>query len=146
MSVDFFIPGQPVGKGRPKVSSRGGKFAQLYTPAPTVAYEGLVAHAAHAAMNGRPPLLGPCSVSIRLQLTVPASWSKRKQGAAMNGHLFPTTKPDLDNCAKALLDGMNGVVWKDDVQAVELLITKRYSDMPGAMVRVAEMSTDKGTP
>lgn len=34
MAVEFFVPGQPVGKGRPRATVRAGR-ARLYTPART---------------------------------------------------------------------------------------------------------------
>ena len=34
MTVEFFVPGQPVGKGRPRATVRAGR-ARLYTPART---------------------------------------------------------------------------------------------------------------
>ncbi|UGA38203.1 RusA family crossover junction endodeoxyribonuclease [Chromobacterium haemolyticum] len=55
MNISFFVPGAPVGKGRPKVSSRGGKFARMYTPEKTANYESLIALAAQEAGNGRQP-------------------------------------------------------------------------------------------
>lgn len=35
-----------------------------------------------------------------------------------------TFKPDADNIAKLVLDGMNGAVWGDDNQVVELHVVK----------------------
>jgi Holliday junction resolvase RusA-like endonuclease len=34
--------------------------------------------------------------------------------------------------------GMNGVVWRDDVQAVDLKVSKRYAVTPGVVVGVEE--------
>lgn len=39
---------------------------------------------------------------------------------------------------KAIFDGMNGVVWKDDVQVVEVRKRKRYAETPGVVVIVKE--------
>ena len=39
--MKFTIPGEPTGKGRPRVVSRGG-FARAYTPEKTAAYENLI--------------------------------------------------------------------------------------------------------
>lgn len=138
--ICFTIPGQPQGKGRAKIVKIGG-FSRMATPAKTVAYEGLVAHAAQTAMDGRPMLEGAVSVELDLHCQVPASWSKRKQAAALAGKLAPTTKPDIDNVAKAVFDGCNGVLWRDDVQVVRLSVVKRYSAAPGVAVKVVEMSS-----
>ena len=35
---------------------------------------------------------------------------------------------DLDNLSKAVLDGMNGVVWVDDTQVHKLTLEKHYVD------------------
>ena len=140
--ISFTVPGQPVGKGRPKVASRGGKFAQLYTPEKTANYEGLVALAGRTAMDGRDLIAGPVSVSLDIRLAIPASWSKKKQAAALCGNVAATKKPDSDNVIKAIFDGLNGVVWVDDVQAVELTARKRYAGVPGVVVTIQPLSLE----
>jgi Holliday junction resolvase RusA-like endonuclease len=50
----------------------------------------------------------------------------------------PTKKPDLDNLAKSVLDGLNGVVYLDDSQLVSLHITKVYDHSPGVDIMVRE--------
>ena len=137
--IAFTIPGQPQGKGRPRVGKIGAH-ARMYTPAKTVAYEGLVAHVAQLAMDGIPLFDGPVSVRLEVLCQIPASWSQKKQRAALAHEVFPTTKPDVDNVVKAVFDGMNGVVWKDDVQAVEVRVHKRYSATPGVHVEVAPVN------
>jgi len=135
MIVHFHVPGQPVGKGRPRIG-KVGQHARMFTPAKTVSYEGLVAHEAHIAMRGGELLEGPVEVKLRIDCQIPASWSAKKQAAAAAGQIRPTTKPDADNVIKAIFDAINGVVWKDDVQAVELSVSKRYSTVPGVAVRI----------
>jgi Holliday junction resolvase RusA-like endonuclease len=137
--VRFTVPGAPQGKGRPKVVKIAG-FTRMATPAKTVAYEGLVAHAAQAAMAGRPMLDGPVSCAIAIDAPVPASWSQKKQRAALAGEVLPTTKPDADHVVKALFDGLNGVLWRDDVQVVDLLVRKRYAATPCVRVEVQALA------
>lgn len=131
--IAFTVPGQPQGKGRAKIVKIGG-FSRMATPEKTVAYEGLVALAAQQAMGERQLLDGPVAVALELECQVPASWSKRKQQQALLGEIRPTTKPDVDNSCKAILDGCNGVLWRDDVQVVELSVRKRYSPTPCVLV------------
>lgn len=133
--ITFTVPGQPVGKGRPRIG-RVGQHARMFTPAKTANYEGLVAHAAGVVMNGRPLLDGPVQVQMTIHCQVPASWSKKKQQQALSGEVFPTTKPDIDNIEKAVYDAINGVVWKDDVQVVDVVKRKRYSASPGVIVTI----------
>lgn len=133
--ITFTIPGNPVGKGRPRVARRGG-IARLYTPEKTASYESLVAMAGHEAMAGRPVIEGAVSVAMDIRVPVPASWSQKKRAAALAGQIRPTTKPDIDNVEKAVFDGLNGVTWKDDVQVVDVRKGKRYSDTPGVRVEI----------
>lgn len=135
--VSFTIPGEPQAKGRAKIVKIGG-FSRMATPAKTVAYEGLIAHAAQQAMGSATPMDCACLVQMIITVSVPASWSKKKQAAALTGQVLPTKKPDTDNVVKAVFDGMNGVVWRDDVQAVDLFVRKRYGVAPCVFVRVSQ--------
>ena len=135
-NVAFVVFGVPVGKGRPRMSRQGG-FSRLYTPEKTTSYESQVAHAASQAMAGHGLLEGACMVELDITMPVPASWSKKKTAAALAGAVYPTVKPDKDNIIKAVYDAMNGVVWRDDVQAVDGVQRKRYGAVPCVRVRVA---------
>jgi len=137
MAVEFFIPGAPVGKGRPRAARRGSHIT-LYTPAKTATYESTVALFASQAMGARSPLIGPVSADLVISLPVPASWSKKRTQAALSGLEHPMGRADLDNFCKSALDGMNGIVWVDDVQVVALTAIKRYAETPGVQVRVTE--------
>jgi len=139
--IIFTVPGQPVGKGRAKAARRG-KFITMYTPEKTVNYESLVAHAAHIAMGGRELIQGAVSVELDIRLPIPESWSIKKKMQAIQGLLMPTKKPDIDNIFKACADGMNSVVYKDDVQIVETKQRKRYAETPGVVVIVRELSLE----
>lgn len=137
-AICFTVPGEPQGKGRAKIVKIGG-FSRMATPAKTVAYEGLVAHEAQAAMRGAEPFDGACALEVDVVCSVPKSATKRFAADALTGRARPTKKPDADNVLKAICDGMNGVVWKDDVQAVEVRVSKRYGQTPGVHVRVAAL-------
>ena len=138
MTIHFHIPGQPVGKGRPRIG-KVGAHARMFTPAKTVNYESTVALFAAQAMAGRALLTGPVNLQMRVDFPIPASWSIKKQRAAEAGEILPTVKPDSDNIVKAVCDAINGVVWKDDVQVVDLTLKKRYSVLPGVAVRIDEL-------
>lgn len=136
--VVFAIPGQPVAKGRPKFA-RQGSFVRTYTPEKTATYENLVKLFATQAMSGRPPIEGPVELWLDINLQIPASWSKKRQRDAAAGLVAATKKPDADNVLKAVKDGMNGIVWLDDAQAVEYRISKRYSTSPCVQVSVEQL-------
>lgn len=134
-SIRFTVPGQPQGKGRPRVGTIGAH-ARMFTPAKTLAYEGFIALQAQIAMAGHDLVEGPVEVRMFIALKVPASWPQKKQRQALEGLVLPTTKPDKDNVIKAVFDALNGVVWKDDVQVVDLVSKKRYSTQPRVDVEV----------
>jgi Holliday junction resolvase RusA-like endonuclease len=134
--LSFVVPGVPQGKGRPRIG-KVGQHARMFTPAKTAAYEGLVAYAAQAAMGTfSAPFEGPLGCELNIDCAVPESWSAKKRRMALSGEIFPTTKPDKDNVIKAIYDGCNGVVWRDDVQVVDGVQRKRYSLTPRVRVRV----------
>jgi Holliday junction resolvase RusA-like endonuclease len=133
----FTIPGAPVGKGRPRIARRG-RFTSMYTPEKTASYESLVKLAGFEAMAGRELMLGPVSVRMDVCCPIPASWSGKKQEQAATDVIQPTTKPDLDNVTKAIFDGLNGVVWKDDCQVVSMTVEKTYSHAPRVVVSIQD--------
>jgi Holliday junction resolvase RusA-like endonuclease len=133
--ITFTIPGEPVGKGRPRVTLAGGR-AHAYTPAKTAAYEQLVAVYAAAAMQNAPLLEHPVRVRLDIYCKVPGTWSKKRRSDALAGIERPAKSPDIDNIVKALADGMNGIVWVDDSQIVELVCSKHYALEPYVSVSV----------
>ena len=133
--ITFTVPGAPIGKGRPRITTRGGS-PRAFTPAKTVAYEGLIALAGEQVMAGRAPLEGPVAIAAIATFAVPKSWSKRAREAALAGFVAHTGRPDLDNIAKAIGDGLNGIAWADDSQVARLSMTKRYGAVPGLVVTV----------
>jgi Holliday junction resolvase RusA-like endonuclease len=130
--VTYSVEGNPVGKQRPKFS-RG----RTYTPKKTVDYESLIASKASQAMGSSEPLQTPVAIYIWISHAIPASYSKKRKEACLNGLEWPK-KPDLDNVAKGYLDAMNGIVYKDDVQVVKLRVSKRYDTDAGVFVLVKE--------
>lgn len=102
--LEIFIPGKPMGKGRPRFNRKTGN---VYTDAKTVAKEREISALAQIAMIGRKPFLGAMSMQIDLY---------------MKGER--TTKVDGDNAAKLVMDALNGVVYGDDKQVVDLRVIK----------------------
>ena len=139
--VVFTVPGEPQGKGRPRIG-RVGAHARMFTPAKTVAYEGLVALAAQEAMQGREMITGPVLIELRMFHPVPRSWSKKRQALALTGEVMPTVKCDADNCLKAVSDALNGTLWRDDTQVVNVMLAKRYAEVPRIEVRVVPLMAE----
>lgn len=142
-ALRFRVPGQPVAKGRPKVSIRGGRFAHVYTPAKTLDFENRVRFAAKEAMERagfERPIDGPLRVVLSILVGMPAGWSGKRRQEALDGQIASTRKPDVDNVAKAVIDGMNAIVYPDDARVVELIARKAFDLEPGVDVEVCTLA------
>lgn len=137
--VSIYLPGPVRGKGRHRsriAKARDGRtFVKNYPDPETESYEAQLKFYAERAMDGRPLLDGPVLVKIVAVFAVPASWSKRKRAAALDGVIRPTVKPDGDNIMKTI-DSLNGIVWRDDAQVVTWTGRKVYGDRPGLCIEV----------
>lgn len=132
--ADFTVPGQPVGKARAR-STRAGHH---YTPPATVAYERAVGFSARP--HFRAPIAGPVRLTVLAIFAPPPSWSRRKALAtigAMHGQ-----RPDADNIAKAIGDGLNGIAWRDDAQVAEMHVSKVWGRTACVRVIVEAMDSD----
>jgi Holliday junction resolvase RusA-like endonuclease len=113
--IDLVIHGKPVGKARPRFSRRGNKVV-TFTPRETQIYEQNIKSLAQVAMLGKNMLEGPVKVTIKAYFS-----HKKKTG-------WHVSRPDLDNVVKAILDGLNGVVFADDASVAQLVASKEYGD------------------
>ena len=135
--LNFTIDCIPVGKGRPRFA-RMGNLVRTYNEKKTTDYEDIVRFHTLTAMGSTDPLETPISVYLYFRLLVPQSYTKKRTEACLKGSERPLKKPDLDNLAKSVLDGMNGVAFRDDCQIVSLHCTKTYSAEPGVDILVKE--------
>lgn len=136
-TVTFIVYGIPVPKARPRFR-RIGNFVSTYTAAKTKTYEDSVREAARSAMGSSEPLETPVSVYCYIRCPIPASYSKKRKQACLDGIEKPTHRPDADNTFKSVSDAMNGIVYKDDSQIINIHITKVYAETPAVEVLVAE--------
>lgn len=137
--------GEPRGKGRPRATirkSKGGarQWADVFTDEKTRSYEGSVKSIARDYMAARNdvsgPLTGALSVTIRFRLGVPKSTPKWLTAEYLAGSRPYTGGPDVDNMAKAILDGLNEVCFLDDRQIIRLFVTKGAAEVAGVDVRI----------
>ncbi|SOZ99475.1 Holliday junction resolvase [Cupriavidus taiwanensis] len=146
MRVTLTIPGVPVPKGRPRFRNRrtksGAEFVQAYSPEKTRSYDAVVRTLAEQAMAGRPPLTGALQVNFVAFLPVPRSWPQKRSRSALEGRVLPTYRPDLDNMIKNVLDGSNGILFADDSLITDMVVSKRYSDRPRAVLEVIELDPE----
>lgn len=142
--IRFVIPGAPRGwarTGQRIVKTKEGRqFISNFTKAETRADEWTLKRAATEAMGDRPPLVGPVDLRITAWFAVPMSWSQKKQTEALAWGLLPITKPDFDNIGK-LVDGIKGVVWRDDCLVTDFHFYKRYGTNPRVVIEVRAIDT-----
>ena len=126
-AVKYTIYHEPVAQGRPRFA-RG----RAYDPPKSKAYKEFVALTAKRHFSK--PLEGALSIRVVFYMPMPKSWSKGKK--EQHEGLFHTSRPDIDNLCKALLDGLNGVAFEDDGQVVCLQAWKFWSSEPKIEIEV----------
>ena len=141
----FEVPGTPVAQPRPRVTVRG-KNAVGYVPAkhPVHAYRGSIV-AAFCCLNEeyKREFLGPVSVAITF-------WFPRPQAMQWKSKpMLPvpkTTRPDIDNLSKSVLDALEGYAYDHDAQVVELRAAKWYvqgGGVPRTGICISEVEVPK---
>lgn len=98
----------------------------MYTPNETIRNEAAIRDAALGAMREAYPelkgLLFPFRVPVAVRIDVYEPLPKsRPERVTSEPNTF---KPDADNIAKLVMDGMNGAVWGDDSQVAEVHVVK----------------------
>lgn len=149
--LSFTVIGDPQGKARPRFS-RAGKSVRTYTPTTTQKYEELVRYCAVSARQKEKvkPISVDMSISIKAYFKVPTSYSKKRKHNCLVGIERPSKKPDSDNIAKIVLDGLNPKVkrsktlhkmvclqqglYLDDKQVVSLSVEKWYAEEPRVVI------------
>lgn len=123
------IMGQP----RPRFSTINGR-VRAYDSASATEYKEQIATACMIACrkkNIKMPIEADgkgFGIKILAAYKCPKSFSKIKERQALADEIKPTKKPDADNIAKIVLDGLNQVMWHDDNQVTRLEIEKTYSN------------------
>ena len=135
--IEFIIPGDPVPQGRPR-AGRAGRRIVMYDPKESREYKRYVSLIArqHAPKT---LLKGPLSVEMKIYRKIPKSTTKKDRALISEGIKRPITKPDNTNYAKGIEDALNGIIYKDDSQIVDLQVQKYYSDDPRVEVRIQEI-------
>ena len=99
----------------PKCRPRHLKNGHTYKDPKDQAYEDLV-KAAYNLKTKR--YFFECPVMVTMVFTLKRPKTVKRA--------YPAVKPDLDNLAKSVLDGLNNTAWKDDGQVVSLKLSKVY--------------------
>ena len=117
----FNFPVDPVAKGRPRFTKQG----RAYTPKKTKEFETLIKKIARDQYkNG--PMKQALSATIVFYFKKPKTVTRD----------YPTVKPDVDNCVKSTLDSLNGIVFVDDAQIIEINASKKYAAVGGIFLDI----------
>ncbi len=133
---EFEIPGEIVGKARPRMNTRTGK---AYTPTKTKTYEYLIRQWFLYNYPDFEMTLSSVKITIIAYFNIPKSMSNKKREKMLNNEIRPMKKPDIDNITKIVLDALNKFVYKDDTQVIELEVKKYYADLPKVYVKIEEL-------
>lgn len=137
MDDKFTVPGTPVGKARPYFVRRGA-YTGAFTPARTVRYEQEV-RIAYITACGNRRHEGVLCIIIAAFFRPPKGISKATRAGLFKGR-WMCKKPDVDNIAKAVMDGLTGVAYNDDNQVALLLVSKEYAEEPRIEVTVRDIN------
>jgi Holliday junction resolvase RusA-like endonuclease len=107
----------------------------------TAPWRATISAAAHHAMNGQPPYMGPCALEIEFYFPRP----KAHFGSGRNAETlkpaaptFVTRAPDVDKLVRAVGDALKGYVVRDDAQFAIVRAEKVYGT-PRARILVREL-------
>jgi Holliday junction resolvase RusA-like endonuclease len=119
-SLHITIPGQPIGKGRPRFGN-----GRTFTPTKTRSWEAAAVGHIRAQVCRGNPIAGPVSVSITAFFERPKRMLTRKWPDKNEWH---TAKPDADNVAKIVCDALQlaGVI-EDDAAVCRMVVYKFYA-------------------
>lgn len=128
---ELHVTGIPTPQGRPRFTIVGygpRNIIKARDPERSLRWKQRVGY--HALANRPTPIFtGPLKAHFRFVLPRPR---RKKDESPHFGN------KDVDNLAKAVLDGLSGVVYADDCQIVSLQATKEYGDPVGVWIRLED--------
>lgn len=95
-----------------------------------------------AIETGEPMTDGQVSVLITFLFSRPKAHYNSKGEVKPKAPFYKSTKPDLDKLCRSTLDGITGVLIKDDSQVVNLICCKVYAgegELPGALITINQL-------
>lgn len=127
--VSFVVYGLPQPKGSARAFMRGGRPIVTSDNPSLAKWESAVRFAASTVVDKAGHRLFEAGVLAAMAFYLP-----RPKSVNPRVRPFPTTRPDLDKCARAILDPLKGVLLTDDAQVVGLSCVKFYTDGPAKVL------------
>lgn len=139
--IEMTLPIEPVQQIRPR-ARRMGKGISMYDPKRVKDYKKLLAKLASDKYSDE-PLEGELIVDLTFARAVQKSVTKSERLKRLSNVHRSHMKPDVDNYIKSTLDGLNGVLWDDDAQIVDLNAHKVYDLVSHVDINIVEISNYK---
>lgn len=131
--IEFTVPGEAIPWAR-----AGARGKQRFTPAKQRNYMGALRMFCAAAMKGKGPITGPIELTVQAVYSWPKSLTSKKR--VLPGAEWKTSRADVDNIEKMVMDSLNTVAWLDDAQIASSRTSKVYGDIPQLQVRIRSLA------
>lgn len=117
-AIEIFVPGMPIAKQSFRMTWQNGK-AVGYQKQPVRSWQALVSASA-IQVAGMNPVLGRLSIVLEF--------------------FIPYNKADIDNLSKAVLDGLQGIIFENDRQVFHLSAKKTITkEKLGVLIKVEKL-------
>lgn len=141
--ISFTVIGQPKTAGSKRgfpIRRANGSMGVVITDdnAKSKGWKQQVGQVAADAYSG-PLLDGPLRVTFRFFTPRPKGHFGAK-GVKASAPPHPDKKPDVLKLARAVEDGLTSVLWRDDAQIVEEILTKAYGEPARVEVQVESIA------
>ena len=133
--IKLSILGEPKAQKRHR-HVRMGNFVRQYDPSASDKGDFLSIVQYNAPKE---PFAVPVAIAIRFYFTRPKSHFKTGKNSHVmkdTAPLWHTSKPDVDNMAKFLMDSLNKIYCKDDSNIADCWIIKQYDDKPRTEIEI----------
>ena len=134
MILSVFVDGEPKAQPRPRACRRGNH-SDVYDPGTADEWKWRVGMMTkQTATSYWEPTNDPIALRVRFYLPRPKKhfYTTKKRFGELRDDAprFCTTKPDIDNYVKAVMDAITQThaVWKDDSQVAGIFACKIYAD------------------
>lgn len=134
--ITFRVWGTPKGQPRPRAFAHQGR-VRVYTPGTAEAWKSQIAQAAQPWHGAR--IAGPVFLKVEFLMPRPRAHVRRDGSVRPSAPGWHTTRPDIDNLLKAVLDALTTIgLWADDAAITEIIAQKRYATgtEPGAIISI----------
>lgn len=134
--IEFVVPGLAAPQGSKRlVRLRNGRTVLIEQSKRLKPWRAVVAYEAGCAFAGAPV---ECDVIVSAEFVIERPRShKTAAGAVRASAPSSPGKPDLDKLCRGLLDGLTGVIYRDDSQVIYLNAMKRFGDRSETVVTIS---------